>query len=148
MSRCKINDSNLKELADLYNSAGKHAVYDVIRTQFHVKNPTCIFKRMREHPVLSYSREKDCFEIGALKNTEDVFMSMEELCSPIVPQHIPMKEQEELDSRPAAMDKLIRELIGDRLLELNKYVTIDSLSKRIIVDKTTLSQDGYKLVTH
>lgn len=75
-------------------------------------------------------------------------MSMEELCSPIVPQHIHSKEQEELDSRPAAMDKLIRELIGDRLLELNKYVTIDSLSKRIIVDKTTLSQDGYKLVTH
>ena len=47
-----------------------------------------------------------------------------------------------------APDKLIRELIGDRLLELNKYVTIDSLSKRIIVDKTTLGQDGYKLVTH
>ena len=103
---------------------------------------------MREHPALCYNSEKDRFETESLKNAEDVFMSMEELCSPIVPQHIHSKEQEELDSRPAAMDKLIRELIGDRLLELNKYVTIDSLSKRIIVDKTTLSQDGYKLVTH
>ena len=46
------------------------------------------------------------------------------------------------------MDKLIRELIGDRLLELSKYVTIDYLSKRIIVDKITLETDGYQLITH
>ena len=148
MPNCKINETDLRELADLYNSAGKHALYDVIRNRFSVKNPTCIFKRMREHPALRYNSEKDRFETESLKNAEDVFMSMEELCSPIVPQHIHSKEQEELDSRPAAMDKLIRELIGDRLLDLNKYVTIDSLSKRIIVDKTTLGQDGYKLVTH
>ena len=75
-------------------------------------------------------------------------MSMEELCSPIIPQHVRNKEQQEIDSRPAAMDKLIRELIGDRLLELSKYVTIDSLTKRIIVDKTTLTMDGYQLITH
>lgn len=42
------------------------------------------------------------------------------------------------------MDKLIQEQIGDRLLELSKY----SLSKRIIVDKITLSQDGYQLVPY
>ena len=148
MPNSKINDNDLKELADLYNAAGKHTLYDVIKKRFSIKNPTCIFKRMREHPTLRYSSEKDRFETESVKNTEDVFMSMEELCSPIVPQHIHSKEQEELDSRPAAMDKLIRELIGNRLLELNKYVTIYSLSKRIIVDKTTLSQDGYKLVTH
>ena len=46
------------------------------------------------------------------------------------------------------MDKLIRELIGDRLLELSKYVTIDSLSKWIIVDNITLETDGYQLITH
>lgn len=103
---------------------------------------------MREHPALRYSSKKDRFETESVKNAEDVFMSMEELCSPIVLQHIHPKEQEELDSRPVVMDKLIRELIGDRILELNKYITIDSLSKRIIVDNTTLSQDGYKLVTH
>ena len=73
---------------------------------------------------------------------------MEELCSPIVPQHVCNKEQQEIDSRPAAMDKLIRELIGDRLLELNKYVKIDSLSKKIIIDKTTLTTDGYQLITY
>ena len=97
MTRYKVSNEDLKRLAELYNSDGKRAVYKTIRNDYHVKNPTDIFKRMA--------------------------------------------------SRPAAMDKLIRELIGDRLLELNKYVKIDSLSKRIIIDQSTLNQDGYRLVT-
>lgn len=148
MANYKVKKEDLKKLAELYNSDGKQAVYELLRSRFHVKNPTCVFKRMIENPELLYNAEKDHFETGKMQHSEDVFMSMEELCSPIIPQHVSTKEQNEIDSRPAAMDKLIRELIGDRLLELNKYVTIDSLSKRIIVDKTTLNQDGFQLVTH
>lgn len=37
MPNCKINETDLRELADLYNSAGKHALYDVIRNRFSVK---------------------------------------------------------------------------------------------------------------
>ena len=148
MARCRITDDELKKLAELYNSEGKQAVYEVIKTKFNIKNPYQVVNRMRNKPSLYYNEEKDFFDIGNTIQPESIFMTMEELCSPIVPHHITMKEQEEIDSRPAAMDKLIRELIGDRLLELNKYVTIDSLSKRIIIDKTTLIQDGYQLVTH
>lgn len=148
MARCRITDDELKKLAELYNSEGKRAVYEVIKTKFNIKNPYQVVNRMRNKPSLYYNEEKDFFDIGNTVQPESIFMTMEELCSPIVPHHITMKEQEEIDSRPAAMDKLIRELIGDRLLELNKYVTIDSLSKRIIIDKTTLIQDGYQLVTH
>ena len=143
MARCRITDDELKKLAELYNSEGKRAVYEVIKTKFNIKNPYQVVNRMRNKPSLYYNEEKDFFDIGNTVQPESIFMTMEELCSPIVPHHITMKEQEEIDSRPAAMDKLIRELIGDRLLELNKYVTIDSLSKRIIIDKTTLIQDGY-----
>ena len=148
MARCRITDDELKKLVELYNSEGKRAVYEVIKTKFNIKNPYQVVNRMRNKPSLYYNEEKDFFDIGNTVQPESIFMTMEELCSPIVPHHITMKEQEEIDSRPAAMDKLIRELIGDRLLELNKYVTIDSLSKRIIIDKTTLIQDGYQLVTH
>ena len=148
MARCRITDDELKKLAELYNSEGKQAVYEVIKTKFNIKNPYQVVNRMRNKPSLYYNEEKDFFDIGNTIQPESIFMTMEELCSPIVPHNITRKEQEEIDSRPAAMDKLIRELIGDRLLELNKYVTIDSLSKRIIIDKTTLIQDGYQLVTH
>ena len=51
-------------------------------------------------------------------------------------------------SRPEAMEKLIRDLIGDRLLELSRYVALDTLSKTMIIDMTSLENDGYQLVTH
>ena len=120
MARCRITDDELKKLAELYNSEGKRAVYEVIKTKFNIKNPYQVVNRMRNKPSLYYNEEKDFFDIGNTVQPESIFMTMEELCSPIVPHHITMKEQEEIDSRPAAMDKLIRELIGDRLLELNK----------------------------
>lgn len=144
----KVKTENLKELAELYNSNGKETVYALLKTKYNIKYPYSVFKRMCEHPELSYDKEKDYFKFNTKQNTENVFMSMEELCSPIIPQHIKSKEEHQIDSRPAAMGKLIQELIGDRLLELSKYVTIDSISKRIIVDKTTLIQDGYQMITH
>lgn len=103
---------------------------------------------MREYITLSYNREKDFFATGELKSNENVFLSMGELCLLVIPQHVSMKEQEKIDIRTAAMDRLIRELVGDRLLEPSKYVTIDSVSKRIIIDKMTLTNDSYHLVTH
>lgn len=148
MARCKVKYEDLKELAKLYNSQGKKAVYALLDSKYGVKNPYFVLRRMYENQDLAYNAETDQFQTDEMQSTDNIFMSMEELCSPIITQHVSNKEQQELDSRPAAMDKLIRELIGDRLLELSKYVTIDSLSKRIIVDKTSLTTDGYQLVTH
>ena len=60
-----------------------------------------------------------------------------------------MPEAEKISSsRPEAMEKLVRDLIGDRLLELSRYVVLDTLSKTMVVDKTSLENDGYQLVTH
>ena len=75
-------------------------------------------------------------------------MSMDELCSPMVPQHVMPETGKISSSRPEAMEKLIRDLIGDRLLELSRYVALDTLSKTMIIDKTSLENDGYQLVTH
>ncbi|WP_278308901.1 hypothetical protein [Butyrivibrio sp. Su6] len=42
----------------------------------------------------------------------------------------------------------MKELIGDRLLELSRYVVMDILNKTMIIDKTALTGAGYTLVTH
>ena len=46
------------------------------------------------------------------------------------------------------MEKLVMELIGDKLLELSRYVVMDTLNKKMIIDKTALTDAGYILVTH
>lgn len=144
----KVRVEDLKKLAELYNSEGKGAVYALLRSQYGVKNPYYVLKRMCEHPELSYDEANDDFKINKVNNEDKIFMSMDELCSPVIAKQIGNDSHIKQDVRPIAMEKLIHELIGDRLLELSKYITIDSLSKRIIVDRTTLLQDGYQLITN
>ena len=79
---------------------------------------------------------------------DHLFMSIEELCSPVVPQRVQTAEKQLIDSRPADMEKLIQELLGDRLLELSRYISLDSLSKTMIIDQTSLKSAGYRVVTH
>ena len=148
MKNMKVNEVQLKELAEEYNTIGKTALYKKLKIEYDIKNPVCVFKRMVNKPEFAYDIEKDQFTFSSINTGDNVFMSMDELCSPMVTKHASTLEKSELDSRPAAMDKLVRELIGDRLLELSKYVTIDSLSRRVIIDKNSLNLDGYELVIY
>ncbi len=79
---------------------------------------------------------------------DNLFMSMDELCSPVRPQHICEDKTEKTATKVEAMEKLVKELIGDRLLELSRYVIMDTLNKTMIIDKTALTDAGYTLVTH
>ncbi|MDY3714741.1 MAG: hypothetical protein SO004_03270 [Blautia sp.] len=145
----RIKDDELKELARLYNDEGKEHFYNLLRDRYEIKNPYFVFQRMKSKADLAYNPEQDCFRIESRPEEPDgIFMSMEELCSPMVPRHV-MPDKEQISaSRPEAMEKLVRELIGDRLLELSRYVALDTLSKTMIIDKTSLESDGYQLVTH
>jgi len=41
------------------------------------------------------------------------------------------------DPRPAAMERLVHELISDRLLTLSRYITLDSSTRTILIDQTS-----------
>lgn len=121
----------------------------ILRSEYGIKNPYFVFARMKDKEELGYMPEQDRFSVQPdLSGTDGVFMSIEELCTPAVPQTVKLLTGQPAGSRPEAMEKLIRELIGDRLLELSRYVALDSLSKTMIIDKTSLINDGYQLVTH
>jgi hypothetical protein len=144
----KINDNELIELAELYNSEGRTSMYSRLQEQYGIKTPYSVLLRMKNKAVLGYDHDRDYFNIANDPGKDDdVFMSIEELCSPMVTQHV-KPAPEALTSKPEAMDKLVRELIGDRLLELSRYVMLDPLMKTITIDQTSLLNDGYQLVTH
>jgi hypothetical protein len=68
---------------------------------------------------------------------------MDELCSPVAsPRNM------QAESRPDEMEQLIRELLGDRLLELSRYITLESSSRTMIIDQTSLKNAGYRVITH
>ena len=46
------------------------------------------------------------------------------------------------------MESLVQELIGERLLTLSQYVTLDTNGKILCLDKTSLTNDEYQLILH
>ena len=145
----KIQKEDKKQLAIIYNTEGKDAMYSVIKEKYMVKNPTCVFTSMKKAAYLAYNPEHDRFMCGEQEAMEaNIFLDIETLCS--------QKTQTEQSNRsfePAvqphkSMDALIQELIGERLLTLSQYVSLDPIEKRLRVDETWLKKDGYQLILH
>ena len=144
----KINNQELRLLAEKYNSDGKQAMYVYLQSEYGIKNPTCTFKRMKKHPELGYHPETDRFlpDVNFTESEDKVFMTIDELCASNKNVKVSQVEQQPYKSKE--MEKLIQELIGDRLLELSRYISINSISKTLIIDKTSLVRDGYQVTTH
>ena len=41
---------------------------------------------------------------------------------------------------------MVHSLISDRLLELSKYVLLDPIGKRILINKSSMQTDGYQVL--
>lgn len=139
----KIKDSDLPKIAQLYNDEGREVAYEFISKQ-GIKYPDAVIKRMKKHPKFTYNKATDAFLYQDKYHSDDVFMSMEELCTPVSIK----PEIQKIDDRSKAMEKLIHDLLGDRLLELSKYIILEVSSKTMIIDQTSLKSAGYKVVTH
>lgn len=144
----KINEQDLRFLSEKYNSDGKQAMYACLREEYGIKNPTCIFKRMKKHLELGYHPESDrfLFDVNSIESEDKVFMTIDELCASN--RNVKVSPIEQQPDKSKEMEKLIHELIGDRLLELSRYISINSISKTLIIDKTSLIRDGYQVTTH
>lgn len=145
----KISDNELKELAQIYNEKGKKELYTLLIEKYEIKNPTCVFNRMCKKPVLAYDKEQDCFftEQNAVK-PEDVFMSMDELCTPKTPVYPKSTSGICEQNRNEAMEKLIKELISDRLLELCKYRQIRAHCTVVECMLSGVSVHAFRYIVH
>ena len=75
-------------------------------------------------------------------------MDLDELCSGQIVEKRRNDDISSIDPRKGAMEKLVNELINDRLLTLSRYITLDGASRTILIDQTSLSQDGYRIISH
>lgn len=147
MGKTIIGEEEFPKIIELYNTGGKTAAYDYLRSQYGIKHPYFVINRIKECGKYSYNIDTDHFA-GTDDGTADgVFMDLDELCGTTalaeIRQANPVK-----DARPAAMEKLVHELISDRLMTLSRYITLDSCTRTILIDQTSLSADGYQVVTH
>ena len=147
MGRISIREEAFPEIIGQYNSGGKTAAYDCLRSRYGIKHPYFVMKRIRDCGRFTYDPDTDLFSETGASTADSVFMNLDELCSTTaVTEGRPT--QPAADPRPAAMEKLVHELISDRLLILSRYITLDSSTRTFLIDQTSLSADGYQVVTH
>ena len=156
MGKTVIKESMFSEIIDLYNSQGRTAAYDLIRSKYGVKNPYSTMTRIKRSGIYTYNPDTDQFVGGVGKSSPDsVFMDLDELCgTSIVETGRCAGEEtgrcagEQAVMRRSSMEMLVRELINDRLLLLSRYITLDTSAKTVLIDQSSLSADGYHIVTH
>ena len=147
MGKTKIAEEEFPEIVKKYNSGGKAAAYEYLRDKYGIKQPYFVIDRIRRSKKYIYDSTTDQFSEQGKSSSEDIFMDLDELCGTITA--VAEKPSESvLDTRPAAMEKLVHELIRDRLLMLSRYIVLDSSTRTILIDRTSLSADGYSIETH
>ena len=145
----KIDDRNLPVLAGIYNTGGKDALYKELRNKYGIRHPWSTLSRMKTTDGLGYDEAKDSFAVQSGDEAEEnLFMSIDELCAPVKPRHMCADAAKPNMPKAEAMERLVKELISDRLLELSRYMIMDPVSKTMLIDKSALTNAGYTLVTH
>ena len=147
MGKTIIGEELFPEIIEQYNAGGKSSAYDHLRSRYGIKNPFFVLRRIKACGKYDYDPSTDHFSETGKDLVDNIFMDLDELCSTSVirPQKV---ENPVTDTRPAAMEKLVHELISDRLLTLSRYITLDSSTRKILIDQTSLMADGYQIVTH
>lgn len=146
----KVPEENLMQIAGIYNREGRTAAYDYVRSHYSIKQPYFLILRLKEH--YGYDENTDKFDVEDTNIvSENLFMSMDELCSAAKSNALVLNRNSQSEAKPSRaeeLEKLVKELISDRLLEISRYITVDSLSKTILIDRTSLGADGYRVVEH
>ena len=75
----KITPDKYPQIIEVYNTEGKTAAYDLMRSCYEIKNPTYVMKRMKADKSLGYNYDTDRFESNSRKE-DDIFLNLEALC--------------------------------------------------------------------
>ena len=147
MGKTMIKKDLFPEIVERYNTDGKSAAYDHLRSRYGIKNPYFVMNRIRACGKYIYDPKSDRFSETGISRADDVFMNLDELCGATATA-VNNPASEHVADRTMAMEKLVHELLSDRLLTLSKYITLDSSTRSILIDQTSLAADGYRIVTH
>ncbi len=150
MSRIKVSEQEFPDIVKYYNENGKTATYRLLTDTYDLKNPGYVLKRIQRSKRYHYNPAADRYEQPDSAAESALFMSIDELCSsaPASADNPDTAGKTAADTRSAAMEKLVHDLMGDRLLELTRYITMSSSDRIVVVDQSSMKADGYTVIVH
>ena len=94
---------------------------------------------MKADKSFGYNYDTDRFESDSRKE-DDIFLNLEMLCENKIETSDRSEGAISRNDRIKAMENMVHSLISDRLLELSKYVLLDSIGK------SSMQTDGYQVL--
>lgn len=127
------------KLEALYETEGREGATKYLN-EIGIKAPRAALKKMRDRQL----EKSNSNEINAV---EDSFMSIEELCrKDIKTPHVHEMEGEYIGQFPEINgDKLMVELLLDKIQDYNKFFAIDRSNGIVHIDKSRLLKAGFEI---
>lgn len=144
MGKTIINEDRFPEIIREYNTGGKKAAHALLRERYGILHPGGVIRRIKESGKYDYNAEKDRFESvpASGEDGESLFLGIDELCGFSAAAPAPANAA---SGKQECLEKLVQELLGDRLLLLSRYITLDSSTRTMLVDRSSLLADGYTM---
>jgi len=136
----KLNLTHFDQFVEIYNSQGKDAAIEYVAQKCNMDY--VLFQRnMRKQSTYVYDRSTKKFKV---QDNENQFMSLEELCNT---KPVSTKKDSISNNNWGKIyfDKIVVDLMKDRLSEISKYIFFEQSSKEIQIDSKSLQRDGYTL---
>lgn len=141
-----IIEIDFDEIANTYNQKGKGEAAKLAREKYNLSFQQ-VRRRMNNKSDYYFDSKLRLYKNKSEASIESNFMTIDELECHKFNQDL----QKDLMPLPGlditqSFDNLLKELIKDRLMELNKYVSIDLQAKRLIIHTKNLKRDCFELI--
>ncbi len=138
-----VRKQDYEKIVNIFNESGEKTAMDYIQQNYGIKAPRGVISRIKQSSEFSYDKENRKI-IKSSKPDESIFMGLDELCSKEI---TPMEHVTPVPSTRSndILESLFRELMQEKLLELNKYIRLNRYSGTIKIDKQALIKDGYQI---
>ncbi|SDY94764.1 hypothetical protein SAMN05660462_01324 [Proteiniborus ethanoligenes] len=138
-----VPKQDYEKIVNIFNESGEKIAIDYIQQNYGIKAPRGVISRIKQSPEYSYDKENRKI-IKSSKQDESIFMGLDELCSKGITPMDPVTPVLSTRSNDI-LELLFRDLMQEKLLELNKYITLNRYSATIEIDKQALVKDGYQI---
>ena len=141
-----IIEIDFDEIANTYNQKGKGEAAKLAREKYNLSFQQ-VRRRMNNKSDYYFDSKLRLYKNKSAASIESNFMTIDEL------ECYKTKESVQKNLMPLpglgfthTFDDLLKELIKDRLMELNKYVSIDLQTKRLLIHTKSLKRDCFELI--
>ncbi|MBP8763645.1 MAG: hypothetical protein KBH21_07225 [Acetoanaerobium sp.] len=117
-----VRKSDYEKIIKIFNESGDRSAMEYIQEHYGIKAPRGVIMRIKKSPGYSYDAENK--KILVSNDTDgSIFMGMEELCNKGTSNAL--KSSVVSTTNNDTLESLYKELMLEKLLELNKYVNLN-----------------------